>query len=528
MRFAVISILISSALLSACNEPARPDSATTTDVSAASAPAEVTTTNNHAAVSSAEWYKAGKEQAASKIAEQPIQGKAKNLILVIGDGMGVATITASRIYAGQQQGLQGEDYNMSFEQLPYSALVKTYTLDMQTPDSAGTMTAIVTGSKTLSGVLSVDGSVTRDNCDSGKGHELITLLDLAEQAGKATGVVTTTRITHATPAATYAHSVERDWESDHQMPAEARAAGCEDIASQLISQGQNSSTDPNTSPTNTNPNSAGLEVAFGGGRAMFLPEQEKGDRADGRNLVKEWQQLPNHQYIDSLQSLNTADMSKGQWLGLFADSHLPYVDDRDSNTPGLLEMTRKAVERLSQNQEGYVLVIEAGRIDHAHHEGKGYRALKETAELDQTMAWLISQLDFSNSLLLVTADHSHTLTLAGYPTRGNPILGVVTVNDEHGHAMKEPVKLQDGGYYTSMNYRNGPGAVDKPRPSVDPEATSNPDYRQQALIKLGSETHGGEDVAVYGKGPWAHLLGGTMEQHWLFQVMKQALFPSQY
>jgi alkaline phosphatase len=518
MRLAVISTLISSALLSACNEPARPDSTTATDLSAVSAPAEVTTLHSHAAVSSAEWYKAGEEQAASKIADQPIEGKAKNLILVIGDGMGVATMTASRIYAGQQKGLQGEDYSMSFEQLPYSALVKTYTLDMQTPDSAGTMTAIVSGSKTLSGVLSVDGSVTRDNCDSGKGHELVTLMDLAEQAGKATGVVTTTRITHATPAATYAHSVERDWEDDHQMPAAARDAGCEDIASQLVSWGQNSSTDPNC---------AGLEVAFGGGRAMFLPEQDNGDRADGRNLVKEWQQLPHHQYIDSLQTLNAVDMSKGHWLGLFADSHLPYVDDRGSNIPGLLEMTRKAVERLSQNQEGYVLVIEAGRIDHAHHEGKGYRALKETEELDRTMAWLISQLDFSNSLLLVTADHSHTLTLAGYPTRGNPILGVVTVNDEHGHAMKEPVKLEDGGYYTSMNYRNGPGAVDKPRPSVDPNATSNPDYRQQALIKMDSETHGGEDVAVYGKGPWAHLLGGTMEQHWLFHVMKQAMFPSQ-
>ncbi|MCY0964258.1 alkaline phosphatase [Parathalassolituus penaei] len=467
--------------------------------------------------SSSEWFKAGSAQASQKMADTQITGQARNIVLVIGDGMGISTLTAARIFAGQQKGMSGEDYSLSFEKLPYSALIKTYNTNQQTPDSAGTMSAIVTGTKTLAGVLSVDATVTRDDCNSGKGHELNSLLDLAEDAGKATGVLTTTRLTHATPAATYAHSVDRDWEDDRQMPQAARDAGCIDIASQLIAWRTNSTN------SNSNNSDAGLEVAFGGGRAMFLPEQEKGDRADGRDLTREWQQQPDHHYVDSLQALNAADMKSGHWLGLFANSHLPYVDDRGDNTPGLLDMTRKAVERLSQNQNGYVLVIEAGRIDHAHHEGKGYRALKETEELDQTMNWLIDHLDFNNSLLLVTADHSHTLTLAGYPTLGNPITGVVKTNDEHGHPRPDPVKLSDGGYYTSMNYRNGPGAVSQPRPSVNPDNTSDPDYRQQALVELESETHGGEDVAVYGRGPWAHLLGGTMEQHWLFHLMKQAM-----
>ncbi|MDO6806186.1 alkaline phosphatase, partial [Wenyingzhuangia sp. 1_MG-2023] len=88
-----------------------------------------------------------------------------------------------------------------------------------------------------------------------------------------------------------------------------------------------------------------------------------------------------------------ADLSHGQWLGLFSPSHLPYVDDRDTQTPGLLDMTQAAVQRLSHNEEGYVLVIEAGRIDHAHHEGNGYRALKETEELHQTVDWLLQSVD---------------------------------------------------------------------------------------------------------------------------------------
>ena len=457
----------------------------------------------------AQWFEAGRQQANIKQSVQPETGRARNLILVIGDGMGITTLTSGRIFAGQQQGLAGEEYSLSFEQLPYSALIKTYNTDMQTPDSAGTMSAIMTGTKTLSGVLSVSPEVTKGDCVSQAGHDVTTLLEIAAHSGRATGVVTNTRITHATPAATYAHSVSRNWESDHQMPAAARAAGCQDIASQLIS-------------SRLRGESALPDIAMGGGRSMFLPAGAGGERDDQRNLINEWQQAGHH-YLADRQALLQADIRSGAWLGLFADSHLPYSGTRGDAVPGLLDMTRKAVERLQQDADGYVLVIESGLIDHAHHEGKAGRALAEVAELDSTLAWLMSEVDFSNTLLLVTADHSHTLSLAGYPTRGNPILGVVVSNDEHGHPQSQPYALEDGGYYTSLNYRNGPGAVSLPRPGVNPQDTLDPDYRQQALVPLDSETHGGEDVAVYAQGPWAHLLGGTLEQHWLFHVMKHAL-----
>ncbi|WP_221800119.1 alkaline phosphatase [Oceanobacter mangrovi] len=474
---------------------------------ATTGPSETLLSSGLTAVSSpqsaTQWYQLGASEADQRQQQTATTGKAKNVILVIGDGMGITSLTSGRIFSGQQLGLKGEEFHLSFESLPYSALVKTYNTDQQTPDSAGTMSAIMTGTKTRAGVIAVSPQAERANCGSSKGTELTSLIEFAHQQGKATGVVTTTRITHATPAATYAHGPERNWEADSQLPEEAKANGCTDIASQLVT--------------------SDLDVAFGGGLKAFTPAATGGYRADDQDLTANWLARPGHHFVSDAQQLQQANMKNGQWLGLFSGSHLPYVDERDDKIPGLLTMTQAAVERLSQDSDGYALVIEAGRIDHAHHAGNGYRALKETEELHQTLDWLINQVDLSNTLLLVTADHSHTLTLAGYPTRGNPINGVVKGNDDRGLPKTTPELLEDGQSYTSMNYRNGPGAVSMPRPGVDEATALQPDYQQQALIPLESETHGGEDVAIYGAGPYAHLLGGTMEQHWIYHLMRYAI-----
>ena len=132
---------------------------------------------------------------------------AKNIILFIGDGMDVATVTAARILEGQNKGLSGEENFLSFGQFPFLGLVKTYNVDAQTPDSAGTMTAIMSGMKTDFGVLGVNEHVGRGDCNSQSGNEVISALALAEIAGLSTGLVSTARITHATPAEAYAHIV---------------------------------------------------------------------------------------------------------------------------------------------------------------------------------------------------------------------------------------------------------------------------------------------------------------------------------
>ena len=201
------------------------------------------------------WYQQGQAALQQAIAQTANTNRAKNIILFVGDGMGVSTVTAARIYQGQLQGLAGEQHRLFFETLPYTALSKTYNSNQQTADSAGTMSAMMTGVKTKAGFIALNERPQRGDCVAALANQQTTFLEQAEQAGMATGVVTTARITHATPAATYAHSPERGWESDFDMPAAARQQGCKDIAAQLLAFELGD----------------GIDVVLGGGRRNFLP-----------------------------------------------------------------------------------------------------------------------------------------------------------------------------------------------------------------------------------------------------------------
>lgn len=467
---------------------------------------------------SAQWFTQG-QQTAQHIQSQPQQkNKAKNIILFIGDGMSLATVTAARIYAGQQQGMSGEEYELSFEKLPYTALIKTYNTDQQTPDSAGTMTAIMTGVKTRAGLIGVSDEVTRGECNHFKESQLMSALMLAEIQGKATGIVTNTRITHATPAATYAHSADRNFEDDSVN------SECGDIAKQLIDF----------------PYGDGIDVALGGGKRHFIPTKEGGKRRQ-ENLIQAWL-LQGNSFVEDEQSLlnfkpiNKANpKNQNRLLGLFANSHMDYEADRKpspTGQPSLKQMTLKALDILSQNPKGFFLMVESGRIDHAHHNGNAYRALTETEMFSQTIEAVLSHdtLNPKETLMIVTADHSHVMTMAGYPTRGNPILGKVVTNDQSGMPKKQPELALDQHPYTTLGYINGQGAnvrhqhdSDNQRKNgrihlenVDTEAK---DYFQESLIQLKSETHSAEDVGVWAVGPWSHLVRGNLEQNVLFHIM---------
>ena len=129
--------------------------------------------------SNSPWFTDGKAAIDKQLNLAP-KTKAKNVILFVGDGMGVSTITAARILAGQRQGDTGEENVLSFEKMPYSAQVKTYNTNQQTPDSAGTMTAMMTGVKTKAGVINIAPDTDRANCDTASGYELKTALEMAE------------------------------------------------------------------------------------------------------------------------------------------------------------------------------------------------------------------------------------------------------------------------------------------------------------------------------------------------------------
>ena len=464
----------------------------------------------------------------NSLAQKTNTEKATGIILFVGDGMSIATVTASRIYAGQKEGQPGEEHQLSFEKFPFTGLSKTYNTNQQTPDSAGTMTAMITGSKTKSGVVSVNTLATRADPDSCNGYHLKTLLETAEDQGWASGIVTTTSITHATPAASYAHSPERNWESDKDLSAQAKKSGCRDIASQLIEFDYGN----------------GIEVVLGGGRKHFLPESENGERQDERHLIQEWlAKNKQSSYVASTNDLLNVDIKKTQYLlGLFSKSHLNYEADRVANNidePSLTTMVETALQLL-QKHKRFLLIVESGRIDHAHHAGNAYRALEETMEFDKAIQRANELVDINKTLMVVTADHSHTMTIAGYPTRGNPILGFVKGNDHAGKPNDNLSLAADNQPYTTLSYANGAGhdnpededqhsalsyRSSPPKVGRHSTATDNPqapNYRQEANVPFQSETHAGDDVAVYAQGPWAHLLTGVIEQNYIYHVMKHA------
>ncbi|HCU85579.1 MAG TPA: alkaline phosphatase, partial [Methylophilus sp.] len=249
----------------------------------------------------------------------PNAKKAKNVILFVGDGMGISTVTGARIFEGQLKGIDGERHKLSFEEFPYVALSKTYSTNQQTADSAPTMTAMISGVKTNDGILSLNQSVARNEPSPTvlNANKVTTLLEQAEQAGKSTGVVSTARITHATPAATYAHISNRDWEANANLSAAAASNGVKDIAAQLIDNFGNGKIGD------------GIDVVFGGGRSYFLPnsitdiEGTKGRRTDGRNLTQEYVSKFGGVYIENQTAFNALNpVTTNKVLGLFNPSHM--------------------------------------------------------------------------------------------------------------------------------------------------------------------------------------------------------------
>ncbi|XP_006893599.1 PREDICTED: intestinal-type alkaline phosphatase [Elephantulus edwardii] len=447
------------------------------------------------------WNKQAASALDSAKKMQPINTVAKNLILFLGDGMGVPTVTATRILKGQMNGKLGPETPLAMDQFPYLALSKTYNVDRQVPDSAGTATAYLCGVKGNYQTIGLNAAARVNNCTSTRGNEVISVLRRAKKAGKSVGIVTTTRVQHASPAGTYAHTANRNWYSDADMPAQALQEGCQDIAVQLIS--------------NTD-----IDVILGGGRKYMFPVgtpdpefiNQNGSRQDGRNLVQEWlDKREGTQYVWNRTALIQAsrDTSVKRLMGLFEPGDLKYEVNRDPNLdPSLLEMTEAALRVLSRNPRGFYLFVEGGRIDHGHHDGNAYKALTEAVMFDSTIERAGQLTSEKDTLTLVTADHSHVFAFGGYTLRGTSIFGLASS------------QASDGKNYTSILYGNGPGyPLGNARPDVNETEIMRPTYRQQAAVPLSSETHGGEDVALFARGPQAHLVHGVQEQTYVAHVM---------
>jgi alkaline phosphatase len=327
------------------------------------------------------------------------------------------------------------------------------------------------------------------------------------------------------------------------MPQQAIVDGCEDIASQLIN--YNVNLEARFAGVKTD----GIEVVLGGGRRYFLPapsensvpeleSNHSGKRTDGRNLIAEWQAVyPDGIYVEDSFELNAlATEDAKQVLGLFNPSHLRYETDRAAKQapePSLQAMTAQAIAILDNNPRGFLLVVEAARIDHAHHAGNAYNALSDTIELSKAVKTAIENTDPKDTLIIATADHGHVFTMAGYPKRGNPILGKVVAVDE-----MEPTLAADNLPYTTLGYAIGRGhrhlgtetnadmayrsAINAGRKDLRGLDTTQPGFYQEVLIPNQAETHSGEDVPIYAIGPGAHLITGSHEQTVIFHAVNYA------
>ncbi|XP_039289918.1 alkaline phosphatase, tissue-nonspecific isozyme [Nilaparvata lugens] len=452
------------------------------------------------------WYEEARSVIRKRLADSDVlrgqRVSAKNVILLVGDGMGVSTLTAARIFKGQRLGQSGEEHYLAWDEFPALALAKTYNLDGQIGESSACATALVCGVKARLETVGLDAGGRFQNCTSSLLARVDSLVDWAQSQGKATGIVTNSRITHATPAALYGHAASRYWEDDGKVPPPARKS-CKDIARQLVED------DPGRH----------VNVLLGGGRRHWLPKvakdpelvAEEGRRLDGRNLIDDWVRDKKRrnlrgEYVWNKEQMDKVDPAKtDHLLGLFAYSHMDFEADRDDKTdPSLAEMTKKALDFLLKNPRGFFLFVESGRIDHAHHYNNPYRALDETLVLESALLVVLSLVNLSETLIVVTSDHSNVMTLGGLSTpRGNPILGMDTKNSDI-----------DGNAYSTILYGNGPG-YSAPR-AVPTNTTAEKNAVHSSAVPRQWATHGGEDVPVYARGPLASVLfSGTVDQSYI-------------
>lgn len=369
------------------------------------------------------WLKLAEDIVKEHAERKENKNRAKNIIFFLGDGMGIQTVTAARMLLGD------ENKKLSFEEFPYTASVKTYCVDAQVADSACTATAYLAGVKTNDGMTGINARIKRYDCEGTNDETAYTdsIAAWAQKANKATGLVTTTRVTHASPSGLYVHTANRDWESDYCVKykdcddgddVEDNLSGCDaskiqDISQQLVRGNVGSN----------------LNVIMGGGSRGFLDKDivdaygVKGQRTDGLNLITEWENngKQKKKVVRNRDELMNMDTSQVDYLlGLFGPGghfkyHLQAEEEGVTDQPTLWEMTEKALEVVSKNENGFFLFVEGGRIDSAHHDTLARAALRETIQFQDAIANARAKFSEEDTLIIVTADHSHTMQISGYP-----------------------------------------------------------------------------------------------------------------
>lgn len=419
------------------------------------------------------------------------------IILFVSDGLSTNLLTAARIYE------QGPENRMTVETLPHVALLSNYSNDFAVPDAAAAATAIATGIKGNNRALAVDPhDPTR---------ALVSLLTMAHEAGRATGIVTTGRLTDPTPAAFYAHAADvRDSQA---------------IALQFLT-------------------NAKVDIAMGGGLAQFTPEAKGGQRKDGRDL---WLELRSKGFttVRTKEELeNTPSYLTRPLAGLFADGDLPYSSEVQSGSqqPSLSDMVRRAIEFLQTNSGGYFLVVDAALVSRAAEQNSGERVLTETIDFDHAVA---TALDYAGEKALILAVGKHDvggLTLNGYPLRGDHGLAMLGINAGGVPAVtwstgpngirpapSAPVKQAPVPATAAVASVSGTAGVTT-NPGANAVAAVHPPPEPPRNLKAEPAAFGApealntaRDVIGVGAGPGSERLQGFMDNTDVFRILKGVL-----
>lgn len=284
---------------------------------------------------------------AMKVSEAP-----RNVILLIGDGMGLGQMEIARLFE------HGRNGRLFLETLPNVALAHTYSANNNVTDSAAGGTALATGQKTKNEMI----GVTKN------GQETNSILDLCQLHEKKVGVISTNTVTDATPAA-FTASVSNRW------------SGQPEIARQQLEHK--------------------IDVILGGGSRFFEEKHQK-----GIDLITKFQDN-GYTYVKNRTELKEAEGDR--LLGLFHSSYMSFKLDREelaSEEPSLTEMTKKGIEVLAKGKNGFFLMVEGARIDHASHSSDFTSIWKETIEFDQAVKFAVEWAkEDKNTLVVVVADH---------------------------------------------------------------------------------------------------------------------------
>ncbi|XP_030387605.1 membrane-bound alkaline phosphatase-like [Scaptodrosophila lebanonensis] len=434
--------------------------------------------------------------------------------MFLGDGMSLTTVTAARILQGQRKGNTGEEDALSFEKFPHTGLSRTYCANAQVPDSACTATAYLCGVKTNIVAIGISAAVNFNNCSGSEdpANQVSSIADWAQKKGKATGIVTTTTLTHASPSGAYAHTTNRFFESDTDIltygEGQNDPAFCTDIATQLITQepGKN------------------FDVMLGGGMGKFLPNTitdkfgVAGERSDGKNLFSKWQaDNPGGVLTYNRDQLLSVDATKiSKLIGTFNSGVMNFHKMADATKePTLAEMTKKTIEVLSHKggENGFFVFIEGGLIDYGNHYNTPALALDETIEFSEAIQVALNMTNPEETLIVVTSDHAHPLSISGYPGRGTNILGL-NQHDTDVYGVK----------YATLNYAVGINQYqDENGQRIDlTDQIDEPLFMAPSYIKGAIGVHGGEDVGIFASGPQSHLFSGVMQQNTIPHLMAYA------